>query len=221
MRPFVIGMAGGSCSGKTVLAGGVAAGLEGEEATIIQIDSYYFDLAHLPEDERAGQNFDLPGAVDFELLAEHLRLLLSGEGVLVPAYDFSTHTRAPDGSGTPYRLGGSDGGSPIVIVEGLHALYREDIRALMDLRVFVECNLDTCLARRIERDTRERGRTPQGVLEQWERTVVPMYRKFVEPVKECADLVVDGAAPIDESARKVIDRIEPHRGTTRETEAPS
>ncbi|UCF05195.1 MAG: uridine kinase [bacterium] len=221
MQPFVIGIAGGSCSGKTGLAGAVAGGLEGRETVIVQIDSYYFDLAHLKEEERARQNFDLPGAVDFELLAEHLRSLLAGDEVLVPVYDFATHTRVPSSLRIRNRLSGSHGGSPIVIVEGLHALYREDIRALMNLKIFVECSFDTCLTRRIERDTRERGRTPAGVRKQWEQTVVPMYRKYVEPVIQYADLIIDGEEPVDESARKVIERIQPYRGTNRETEAPA
>jgi len=204
MQPFVIGIAGGSCSGKTRLADSIVAGLEGGEAVVVPVDAYYFDLSHLPPAERAAHNFDNPDSIDFELLTDHLKLLRDGEDVLVPVYDYITHTRASRETWVKRRLSAAAGMRPVVIVEGLHALHSGDVRALMDLTVFVDCDPGTCLARRIERDVRERGRTRESVLDQWKRTVVPMYRMYVEPARKLAGLVTDGSRPIDESAQDVF-----------------
>lgn len=209
MKPFIAGIAGGSCSGKTHLAGSVAAGLGGLEAIVVPVDAYYFDLSHLSPEERGAHNFDHPDSVDFGLLMKHLKLLRAGEEVLIPVYDYVTHTRAPRDKWVMRLLSGAAGMRPVVIVEGLHALYRENIRTLMDLAVFVDCDPGTCLERRIERDVRERGRTRENVLEQWERTVVPMYRRHVEPMREFAGLVIDGSRPVDESAKTVLEVLLP------------
>jgi uridine kinase len=106
--------------------------------------------------------------------------------------------------GSRYGFSNSKGKRPIVILEGLHALHREEIRVLEDLRIFIDCSPDTCLARRIERDTRERGRDPESVREQWRITVMPMYRAFVEPARAFTDIIVDGEKPVDESVRQVL-----------------
>jgi len=204
MKPFLVAIAGCSCSGKTAIAEALSRELPGREAAVISMDSYYLDLSHIPEKERALWNFDLPDSIEFELLAVHLRILLDGGEVPVPSYDYSTHTRTSDVDGRILRLTGARGMRSVLILEGLHAMYREEIRGLEDLKVFVDADLDTCLMRRIERDTRERGRVEETVREQFASTVVPMYSSYVEPLREYADIVVDGERPIDESVDKVL-----------------
>lgn len=203
-QPFLIGITGGSCSGKTAIGRELSRRLEGDTAAVISMDSYYFDLSHMPESERASRNFDHPDAIDFDFLINDLKRLLAGDEILVPAYDFASHTRASGGEGKTCRLPVSTGKRPVVILEGLHAFHREAIRDLEDLRVFIDCSSETCLSRRIDRDVKERGRDADSVRRQWGATVMPMYRKYVEPAKAYAHIIIDGGKPIDESVGLIL-----------------
>lgn len=201
-QPYLIGITGGSCSGKTAIAQGLSRRFEGNAAAVISMDSYYLDLSHVPEDERALRNFDHPDAIDFDLLMDHLKHLRIGDEILVPAYDFASHARAPRGEA--YRLPASTDKRPVVILEGLHAFHREEIRELEDLRVFIDCEPETCLSRRIRRDAIERGRDPEFIRRQWAETVTPMYRMFVEPARAFAHVIIDGEEPVDESVERIL-----------------
>lgn len=191
--PKVIGIAGASGSGKSYLATSVAAALG---APVLSVDSYYRDLAHLPLETRARQNFDHPGSLDWPLLLEHLQSFTDGRAVALPEYDFSTHTRAQ----RTHRL---DPGQYLVL-EGILVLHQPSVRQMLTLKVFVDLGAEDCLERRMARDIRERGRTTQSVLEQYQATVLPMYLEFVEPTAAYADLRVRGDAAIAASTEAVL-----------------
>ena len=194
--PHLIGIAGPSGAGKSELANRLAAALE---APIVSLDSYYRDLAHLRLEERARQNFDHPDALDEELLAAHLRLLAQGGEVAVPVYDFTRHARSAE----TRRLRPTG----FVIVEGLFALYWERVRSLLHSKVFVFAEDEVCLARRLERDVRERARTPESVIEQYTTTVRPMAVRYILPTREFADVVLSGTGRIDDSVAAVLRRV--------------
>lgn len=181
MKPYVIGIAGGTASGKTTLAQRVA---ERVGAAILPHDRYYHDAP----DPRT-HNFDHPDALETGLLVRHLDGLRAGEAVEVPVYDFTVHRRAARRETLRPR--------PILIVEGILLLTDEALRARIDLPVFVDAADDIRLIRRLRRDVAERGRTVESVLEQWMGTVRPMHLAFVAPSKEHAALVLDGEGPID------------------------
>ncbi|MCW5965520.1 MAG: uridine kinase [Bryobacterales bacterium] len=191
--PKVIGIAGASGFGKSYLATSVAAALG---APVLSVDSYYRNLAHLPFEERAQQNFDHPDSLDWPLLLEHLQSLSDGHPVAIPEYDFSTHTRKHQ---THWLQPG-----PFLVLEGILALHQPRVRRLLALKVFVDLDAEECLRRRIERDVRERGRTPQCVLDQYHATVLPMFLEFVRPTVSHADLCVRGDASIAASTEAVL-----------------
>ncbi len=202
-QPFLIGITGGSCSGKTSIALELSRHLEASATAVISMDSYYIDLSHMKESERALQNFDHPDAIDFDLLLDHLKHLLAGDEILVPAYDFASHTRAPGGEAL--RLTATSKKRPVVILEGLHAFYRVEIRELEDLRIFIDCDPEICLSRRTERDARERGRDHDSIRRQWQATVTPMYREFVEPARAFAHIIINGERPVEESVLEILE----------------
>lgn len=195
-EPYMIGIAGPSCSGKTELARRLARLLAATAPAVISLDAYYRDLSALPPEERARCNFDVPEALDRGLLAAHLRALSQGEGVDRPVYLFSTHTRAPQTE--PIEPGA------FVIVEGLFALYWKEIRELFDTKVFVTAEDAVCLSRRLSRDTRERGRSPESVLAQYTEAVRPMNERYVLPTQRFADVVAPGEGPLEESSAAVM-----------------
>ena len=181
-NPLVIGVAGGTGSGKTTVAKKLCAALPADQVAIIEHDGYYRDRSHLSEAERARVNYDHPDALESELLAEHLRLLRAGEGVELPIYDFVTHTRRTETRRLPP--------CPIVIVEGIMTLADPSVRALLDIKIFVDTDADIRVIRRIRRDIEERGRSFESVREQYALTVRPMHLEFVEPSKRHADLII-------------------------------
>lgn len=171
-------------------------------ATIFGLDSYYADLAHLPFSERIKFNFDHPAALEDAMLSEHLLALSRGQAIQRPIYDFSTHTRVA-GRFDEIRPG------DFLIVEGLFTFYWHEVRAIFDFKVFIGARDPVCLERRKVRDIRERGRTADFVLSQYQATVRPGNENFVTPTRRFADLVVSGEQPIEESARQIqqlIDR---------------
>jgi uridine kinase len=194
-NPFLIGIAGASGSGKSELASQLSTVLD---ASVISLDSYYLELGHLSYQERGQMNFDEPAALDSALLLDHISRIAAGEPIDVPEYDFSRHTRAPR---TERILPGE-----FFILEGLFALYWENVRNLLGTRVFVDLPDDICFARRLERDVRDRGRTPESVHEQYFSTVKPMCELHILPTRTHADIVVNGDANLQDSVAKVMAR---------------
>lgn len=196
MKPYVIAIAGPSCSGKTSVARALAAQLP---ATIFSLDAYYHDLSQLSLEERARFNFDHPDSLEAEMLSRHLHDLAAGREVVRPVYDFATHTRTTRTETLTPR--------EYLIVEGLFTLYYDTIRDIYSTKVFMEADHDTCLPRRKARDIAERGRTEESVHHQYATTVQPMADQFVIPTRKYADLVLSGSAPVEESAAAVLAHI--------------
>lgn len=181
-RRVLIGIAGGTASGKTMVADQVGEILGSRKVVIIKQDSYYKDLSHLTLEERQKENFDHPDAFDYELLVAHLRRLLEGASIEMPVYDFKRHLRRKK----TVRVSGCQ----IIILEGILLLDDAVLRALMDIKVYIDTDPDVRLMRRIERDVTERGRTLASVLAQYEASVRPMHQQFVEPSKRFADVII-------------------------------
>jgi uridine kinase len=181
-RPFVVGIAGGSGSGKTTVAHKLAAAMPQGRCVTIEHDAYYRDQSHLAPEERAKTNYDHPDSLESTLLATHLRDLRAGRAVDVPIYDFATHTRRRDTRHCePAR---------VIIVEGILVFTEPALREQMDIKIFVDTDADIRLMRRIRRDLEQRGRTFQSVRDQYYATVRPMHIEYVEPSKRWADLII-------------------------------
>lgn len=180
--PFVLGVAGGTGSGKTTVAERLAEVMGADSLTLVRLDSYYRDRSDLPLEERAAINYDHPDAFDWPLLLDHVRALVAGDAVMAPVYDFTTHLR----SATKIEIHSSR----IVIVEGILVLWEPVLRVLFDLKVFVDTDADVRFIRRLTRDMAERGRTVDSVIAQYEQTVRPMHLQFIEPTKRYADVIV-------------------------------
>ena len=181
-RPLLIGIAGGTGSGKSTVARKIADGLPADSVAVIDHDSYYRDRSDLAYEARTKLNYDHPDSLDNDLLVEHLEALRGGHGVDVPNYDFKTHSRLAERRRVdPPR---------ILIVEGILVFVEERVRSLLDVKVFVDTDADIRVFRRIRRDLEQRGRSFQQVREQYYATVRPMHLQFVEPSKRWADLIV-------------------------------
>jgi uridine kinase len=181
-RPYVVGIAGGTGSGKTTVAHNLASAMPPGRCALIDHDAYYRDQGHLPFEARETINYDHPSALDSALLVEHLCALRDGRAVEVPIYDFATHTRRRDTRPVPPAR--------VVIVEGILIFADPALRALMDIKIFVDTAPDIRLMRRIHRDLEQRGRTFQSVRDQYYATVRPMHLEHVEPSKQWADLIL-------------------------------
>lgn len=181
-RPYFVGIAGGTGSGKTNVARAIAGGLPEGSVTLLEHDAYYRDRPDLGYEERSELNFDHPDSLETELLVEHLEKLARFEDIEVPSYDFSTHRRRAE-----LRLVSA---TPIVAVEGILVFAEPALREHFDLKVFVDTDADIRAFRRIRRDLEHRGRTFQSVREQYYKTVRPMHLQFVEPSKRWADVIV-------------------------------
>lgn len=179
---IIIGIAGGSGSGKTTVVRKIAERLSPASVTVVSQDSYYNDNSHLTLEERRRINFDHPDAIEFPLLISHLRQLKAGRPIDQPVYSFVESTR----ESRTVRVSPSD----VIIVEGILVLTNPELRELMDVKVFVDADSDDRLARRIIRDTAERGRSTESVLKHYLETVKPMHLQFIEPSKRFADLIV-------------------------------
>ena len=179
---MIIGICGGTGSGKTTVANRILETVSADEVVFIQQDLYYRNLKDMPLDYRNAANFDHPDAIDNELLANHLKKLQAGEPVELPIYDFRTHSRLPDT--TPIEA------KPIVIVEGILIFAEPRLLEQMDIKVFVDTPDDIRFIRRLRRDLAERGRTVDSVIEQYIGTVRPMHMQFVEPSKRFADVII-------------------------------
>jgi uridine kinase len=194
MKPHIIGISGPSSSGKTELARRLVAELPG--TAIVSLDSYYRGRQELPSEEREKLNFDHPDALEWELLQEHLQAIGEGRAFEEPVYSFARHVRI---AGTR-RIEPAE----FLIVEGLFVLYWPELRAILDTKVYVWTDPEVCYRRRMARDVAERGRTPEYVRAQYERTVRPGAEQFVCPTREYADLVVSGEKPFEESLGAVL-----------------
>jgi len=185
---MVIGVAGGSGSGKTTIAHAVVENVDAKKVSLIQHDAYYRDLAHLELEERQKINYDHPDSLETELLIHHLQELRAGRSVEVPLYDFSLHTRTANTTHVESEA--------VIMVEGILVLAEPELRKLMDLRIYIDTDPDLRFIRRLSRDITERKRTVESVTEQYLRTVRPMHLQFVEPSKRYADIIVpDGYNP--------------------------
>jgi uridine kinase len=193
VKSFLIGIAGLSGSGKSALARELATNLE---AAVITLDSYYHPQTHLTLADRANLNYDHPDSLDWILLHQHLDSLTRGESIEEPRYLFDQHTRSSE----TRRVDPA----PFLILEGILTLHRPEIRALLDLKIFVSTDGEECLRRRMERDVAERGRTRESVLDQYQRTVWPMALEYVLPSRDFAGLTVSGEQPIERSVESVL-----------------
>ena len=181
-RPFVIGVAGGTGSGKTTVVKRIMDALGETDVTVLAHDRYYRDHPDLRLEERGGLNYDHPNSLDTDLLVGHVRALREGRTAELPVYDFTRHVRRPETM--PVQPGSA------IIVEGILIFADRELRSLMDVKVFVDTDSDIRFIRRLQRDIAERGRTVPSVIEQYLATVKPMHEEFVEPSKRYADLIV-------------------------------
>ena len=179
---MIIGICGGTGSGKTTIARSIVQAVGRENVVLVEQDSYYRNLADMPLDERHQANFDHPDSIDSDMLVNHLMRLKQGLSVDMPLYDFVTHTRSEDIEVINPK--------PVVIVEGILIFAEPRVLDLLDVRVFVDTPDDVRLMRRLRRDITERGRTFERTLDQYERTIRPMHFEFVEPSKRHADIII-------------------------------
>lgn len=194
--PLVIGIAGGTGSGKTTLARKIQKSLA-PNVVLIEQDCYYKDLADLPLEERAERNFDHPSSIDFECFCKDISALKQGKSIQKPIYSFNTHTRL---MGTT-EIASAD----VIIVEGILIFTEEKMRDLLDLKIYVQTDDDMRVLRRIERDIKERGRNFESVNHQYVTTVKPMHNQFVEPSKHCADVIIPGHADTSAAVNLILD----------------
>ena len=179
---LIIGIAGGTGCGKTTVVNQIIDELPPDEVGIISQDSYYNDLSHMPMEERVKVNFDHPGAIDFELLCQHLEALKAGNAIEQPVYSFKEHNRTGVTETTIPRK--------VMIVEGILILTHPEVRDLFDIKIYVHADSDERLIRRIKRDVDERGRDIEEVLTRYQSTLKPMHQQFIEPTKEYADIII-------------------------------
>lgn len=199
MLPFVIGVAGGSGSGKTTVSTKIQEVVGKEHIAYLQHDNYYRDQEHLTFDERAKSNYDHPDSLETSLMVEQLRCLRSGNAVEMPLYNFTTHRRMTE----TRRIAPSH----IVLVEGILIFTEPDLRELMDMRIFVDTDADIRFIRRVRRDMNERGRSLDSIISQYVSTVRPMHLEFVEPSKRYADIIVPAGGHNRVAMEMIVSRI--------------
>lgn len=197
--PFVVGVAGGTCSGKTTVAERLAELVGPEHLSLIRLDSYYVDRADQPIEVRAAANYDHPDAFDWDLLDEHLDALLNGGTIEVPVYDYTQHLRSSE----TIRVQTTR----IVVVEGILVLYESRLRDRFDLKVYVDTDADLRLIRRLRRDVAERGRTIDSIVDQYTDTVRPSHELFVEPSKRHADVIFPEGGMNDPALHVLLARV--------------
>ncbi|MDG4946223.1 uridine kinase [Weeksellaceae bacterium KMM 9713] len=179
---LIIGIAGGTGSGKTTVVHNILNQLSSDDVIVISQDNYYHDSSHLSFEERIQINFDHPRSIDFELLVEDLKKLKRGETIEQPVYSFLTHTRTDETLVTPPKN--------VVIVEGILVLTDAQLREMFDLKIYVHADSDERLIRRIKRDIQDRGRDLEEVISRYKKTLKPMHEQFIEPTKKYADLII-------------------------------
>jgi len=196
---LLIGIGGGTGSGKTTVARKIIQKVGVDKCVLLPMDNYYKDMSHLPFEERKKINYDHPDVIEYELLRSHLELLLEGTSVEIPTYDFVNYIRKPETLHFPPK--------DVVIVEGIFALYYDQIYKLYGLSVYVDAESDIRFIRRLRRDVRERGRTMESVIDQYLQTVKPMHDAYVEPTKRRADIIVPKGGHNDKAIEVVVNYI--------------
>ncbi|TKC20004.1 uridine kinase [Robertmurraya kyonggiensis] len=181
-KPVVIGVTGGSGSGKTSVTRAIYNKFKGHSILMIEQDSYYKDQTHLPFEERLKTNYDHPLAFDNELLYEHIKMLQNNQAIEKPVYDYALHTRSEEVIQVEPR--------DVIILEGILVLEDERLRELMDIKLYVDTDADIRIIRRLARDIKERGRTLDSVIDQYVNVVRPMHNQFIEPTKRYADIII-------------------------------
>ncbi len=182
MASMIIGITGGTGSGKTTVACKIISAVGSENVVYLQQDAYYRDLGDMPLELRHKINFDHPDAFDSDLMTNHLEALRAGESIEQPVYDYAKHSRKPEKLHIEPR--------DVIIIEGILVLSSPQLRHLMDLKIFVDADSDIRFIRRLQRDVRDRARSPESVIEQYLTTVRPMHLQFVEPSKRYADVII-------------------------------
>ncbi|MBA3889449.1 MAG: uridine kinase [Gemmatimonadaceae bacterium] len=182
MKPLIVGIVGGTGSGKSTFARNLAAALPTASVAFIDMDAYYRNFSDRPMDERRRMNWDHPDAIDWDLLVEQLAELAAGREIAKPVYDFVAHARRPDAVRVPPAR--------VVVVDGILLFVNERVRELCDMKIFVDAEADVRLIRRIKRDMNKRGRPLEEIIDQYLTTVQPMHQQFVEPSKRYADVIV-------------------------------
>lgn len=181
-KPIIIGVAGGTASGKTTVSQNILEAVGADKLAFLEHDAYYRDLSHLPFTARTALNFDHPDSLENELLIQHLQALLAGRAVDVPTYDFANYVRHKNLKRVePQR---------VILVEGILIFVDKNLREMMDVKIYVDTADDLRFIRRLRRDVSERGRTVERVIEQYLETVRPMHMEFVEPSKQYADVII-------------------------------
>ena len=209
MKPLIIGVAGGSGSGKSTVARNVAQALQTESVAFIDMDAYYLNFAHLPLPDRRKINWDHPETFDWELLVGQLTELAAGESIEKPVYDFVSHTRSDRTVVVPP--------AHVVVVDGILLFSDARVRDLCDVKVFVDADPDIRLIRRIRRDMSKRGRPLDEILEQYVTTVQPMHLQFVEPTKRYADVIVPRGGHNAVAIEMIVAKIQRRIANARET----
>lgn len=208
LKPLVIGVAGGSGSGKTTIINAIIKELEGVDIVTLQHDSYYRDNTHLPMEEREKINYDHPDALETDLLIFHLGELIAEREIEMPVYDFTVHNRKKEGI--------IKKPAQVIVVDGILIFVEEELRGLMDVRIFVNTDNDIRFIRRLRRDMRERNRSMESVIRQYLKTVKPMHIAFVQPSRRYAHIIIpEGYSAV--SASMVINMIRQHIGVNRES----
>lgn len=185
-KPFVIGVAGGSGSGKSTVTREVLAAIGREKVAVVMQDDYYRDQSHMPPEDRRQQNYDHPDAFDWPLMTQHLAALRKGLAIAMPVYDFAADNRSSETI--------TVNPAPVIVVEGLFALYDAKLRNMMSLKIYVDTASDVRFIRRLQRDISERGRSTESVVSQYLETVRPMHKQFIEPTKRNADVILPHGA---------------------------
>jgi len=196
---FIIGIGGGTGSGKTTVAQKIAQYIGEDICSLIPLDNYYKDMSHVPFEKRKEYNYDHPDMIEYRLLLDHIKQLKKGVPIQMPEYNFSTYTRTGKTITIPPR--------PVIIVEGIFALYYSELRDMYDLAVFIDTEADVRLIRRLERDIKERGRTLDSVIRQYLDTVKPMHDAYVEPSKRFADIIIPRGGFNEKAIRVVVEYI--------------
>jgi uridine kinase len=199
MKPYIIGVAGGSGSGKTYFARELQKKLGIENCNILYQDNYYIDQSHRFDGDGGSVNFDHPDSLEFTLLAKHLGVLKKGESVEVPLYEFATHKRLE--KTLPFKP------TKIILVDGILILNSPEVRAELDEAIFFDTPEELRFERRLHRDVNERGRTPEGVKKQFELQVRPMHNQFVEPSKKFAQTLVHDLGEYNEVLEEFVNRL--------------
>ena len=200
---LIIGITGSTGSGKSYLTNNLIKKYSSNLIDKIEVDSYYKNLAHLTMEKRSKNNFDHPNAFEFELLIDDLKKIKSGKDIKIPVYGYSKHLRTKK-----YRKINSD--IKVLLIEGIYALYNKSIVSILNKKVFIDIAQEKCISRRIERDMISRDRTFESIKKQINTTVIPMFKKFIKPTKDIADLIIKKTDDDDIEFVKLISIIEKH-----------